>query len=64
MLKNAWFIATRDVAYMLRQKETVLWVFVMPFVFFYFIGAVTGSLSRAARGMFSLPSRPLSPTSK
>jgi ABC-2 type transport system permease protein len=42
MLRNAWFIASRDIAYMLRQKETLLWVFLMPFVFFYFIGTVTG----------------------
>jgi hypothetical protein len=27
---------------MLRQRETVVWVFVMPCVFFYFIGTVTG----------------------
>lgn len=42
MFKRAWFIARKDVAYMLRQRETILWVFVMPFVFFYFIGTVTG----------------------
>jgi len=42
MLRDAWFIATRDVAFMLGQKPTILWVFVMPFVFFYFIGTVTG----------------------
>lgn len=50
MLKNAWFIATRDVAYMLRQKETILWVFIMPFVFFYFIGTVTGGFSGGGGG--------------
>ena len=27
---------------MLRQRETILWVFVMPILFFYFIGTVTG----------------------
>ena len=41
MLKSAWFIARRDVAYLLGRKETILWVFVMPLVFFYFIGTVT-----------------------
>lgn len=45
MFKSAWFIARKDVAYMLRQRETILWVFVMPFVFFYFIGTVTGGFS-------------------
>jgi ABC-type Na+ efflux pump permease subunit len=41
-LGNAWFVASTDVAHMLRQRETALWVFVMPFVFSYFIGTVTG----------------------
>jgi ABC-2 type transport system permease protein len=42
MLSAAAFIASHDLRYMLRQKETLLWVFVMPIVFFYFIGSVTG----------------------
>ncbi len=42
MLRQAWFIASRDLAYLLRQRETLVWVFVMPFLFFWFIGTVTG----------------------
>ena len=42
MLRQAWFIARKDVAYMLRSRETLLWVFVMSILFFYFIGTVTG----------------------
>jgi ABC-2 type transport system permease protein len=42
MLSAAAFIARHDLAFILRQKETLLWVFVMPIVFFYFIGTVTG----------------------
>jgi ABC-2 type transport system permease protein len=42
MLKDALFIARKDVKYMLRAKETIIWVFVMPIVFFFFIGKVTG----------------------
>lgn len=42
MWADASFIARRDVAYMLRQRETLLWVFAMPVLFFYFIGTVTG----------------------
>ncbi len=38
----AWFIARKDVAHMLRSRETLLWLFVMPILFFYFIGTVTG----------------------
>ena len=41
-LQAAWFVAAHDVRSMLRQRETLVWVFVMPFVFFYFIGTVTG----------------------
>ncbi len=41
MLKSAWFIARSDAAYLLARRETILWVFVMPIVFFYFIGTVT-----------------------
>jgi ABC-type Na+ efflux pump permease subunit len=42
MWADASFIARRDLAYMLRQRETLLWVFVMPALFFYFTGTVTG----------------------
>jgi hypothetical protein len=41
MLRDAWFIARKDLAYMLKQRETILWVFLMPPLFFYFIGTVT-----------------------
>ena len=42
MLKDVFFIASKDVKYMLRARETLFWVFVMPIVFFYFIGTITG----------------------
>jgi len=42
LLQGAWFVATKDVAYLLRRRETILWTFLMPVVFFYFIGTVTG----------------------
>lgn len=42
MLRGASFIASADLATMMRQRETLLWVFLMPIVFFYFIGTVTG----------------------
>ena len=38
---TAWFIASRDTLYLLRRRETIMWVFVMPLLFFYFIGTVT-----------------------
>ncbi|MFN2433066.1 MAG: ABC transporter permease [Gemmatimonadota bacterium] len=42
LLGAAWFVARHDVAYLLRQRETLLWTFVMPPVFFFFIGTITG----------------------
>ena len=41
MWRDARFIARRDLAIMLRTRETLLWTFVMPLVFFYFMGTVT-----------------------
>lgn len=43
---TARFIAWADLKHMLRQREALLWVFVMPIVFFYFIGTVTGGFGR------------------
>ena len=44
MLRSAWFVARWDLLFLLRQRETILWTFVMPFLFFYFIGTVTAGL--------------------
>jgi ABC-type Na+ efflux pump permease subunit len=41
MLADALRIAWFDLKLMLRQKETLLWTFLMPPIFFYFIGTVT-----------------------
>ena len=41
-LAGAWFVARKDVQYMLRSRETILWVFIMPILFFYLIGTITG----------------------
>lgn len=45
MLRSAWFIARRDLLFLLRQRETLLWTFAMPFLFFYFIGTVTAQFA-------------------
>lgn len=47
LLRAAAFIARRDLRIMLRQRETLLWTFVMPILFFYFIGTVTGGFGSA-----------------
>jgi ABC-type Na+ efflux pump permease subunit len=45
---DALFIGRTDLASMLRQRETLLWVFLMPVLFFYFIGTVTGGFATSA----------------
>jgi len=47
MLRDALFIAGKDIKYMLRAKETIIWVFIMPIVFFYFIGTMTAGFGRS-----------------
>lgn len=44
-LSSAWFVARKDVQYMMRRWETLLWLFLMPVVFFYFIGTVTSGFA-------------------
>ena len=41
MLRDAFYIALQDSRFMLRRKETLFWVFVMPIFFFYAIGTIT-----------------------
>lgn len=41
-MRNALFIAAADLRHMLRRRETLFWVFLMPLFFFYFLGTVTG----------------------
>jgi ABC-2 type transport system permease protein len=42
MIREARFIAVKDLRFMLFRKETIIWTFIMPIIFFYFIGTVTG----------------------
>ena len=45
LVSDAWHIATHDLKVALRQRETQLWTFLMPILFFWFIGTVTGGFS-------------------
>ncbi|HYL77257.1 MAG TPA: ABC transporter permease [Bryobacteraceae bacterium] len=47
MLRDALFLIQQDLFYLLRRRETLLWTFVMPIIFFYFIGNVAGGFGRA-----------------
>ena len=44
MLRDALFIARMDAGRLLRIRETLLWTFVMPVVFVYFIGTIASHL--------------------
>jgi len=37
-----------DARYLLTRRETIVWTFVMPVVFFYFIGTIIGNSARPA----------------
>ena len=47
MLRQSVFVGRKDLQYMLRARETLMWTFVMPILFFYFIGTVTGGFARS-----------------
>lgn len=50
MLRDAFYIALQDTRFMLRRKETIVWVFVMPIVFFYMIGTITSGFGPSGTG--------------
>jgi len=48
MMRDAWFILRHETRNMFRSWETLLWTFVMPPLFFYFIGTMTKGMGGAA----------------
>jgi len=44
-MREILFIAWHDAKYQLRQGSTLVWAFLMPPIFFYFIGTMTGGAS-------------------
>jgi len=54
-MHNALFIAWHDARYQIRQGATLLWLFVMPPIFIYFIGTVTGGFSGGTVGNVATP---------
>ena len=54
-MKNILFIAISDIRHQLRQGTTLAWLFVMPPIFFYFIGTVTGGFSSGMGGERASP---------
>ena len=54
-MHNALFIAWQDLRRQLKDGGTLLWLFVMPPIFFYFIGTVTGGFSSGISERQALP---------
>ena len=54
-MRNILFIGWQDVRNQLREGSTLLWLFVMPPIFFYFIGTVTGGFSSGVSGGEATP---------
>ena len=54
-MKGIFFIAWHDVRYQLRQGGTLVWLFVMPPIFFYFIGTVTQGFQGGLTGGTATP---------
>lgn len=53
--RNQLFIAMQDVRHHLRQGPTLVWLLVMPPIFFYFIGTVTGGFASGVSGRDATP---------
>jgi ABC-2 type transport system permease protein len=49
MLRDALFLIRHDLPLLFRSRATWLWTFLMPIVFFYFIGTMTGRSQFAGR---------------
>jgi ABC-type Na+ efflux pump permease subunit len=58
MFRDALYLARMDAAHLLRRRETLLWTFIMPIVFFYFIGTITGNSSGSAKDELAVSAPP------
>lgn len=54
-MREILFIAWNDAKYQLRQGSTLVWAFVMPPIFFYFIGTITGGFASSMSGAEATP---------
>ncbi len=55
MLRSIFFVGWQDVRFQLRDGSTLLWLVVMPPIFFFFIGTVTGGFSAGISGGQATP---------
>ncbi len=48
MIRDALFLARKDLPHFFREWSTWFWAILMPIVFFYFIGTITGGMAGPA----------------
>ncbi len=53
-MKKIWFIAYKDFIYTLKDKIVLMWMFIMPLVFFAFIGSTTQGFGGSSNEVSSL----------
>jgi ABC-2 type transport system permease protein len=58
MFQDAFYLARMDAAHLLRRRETLVWTFVMPIVFFYFIGTITGNSGGSTKDELAVSAPP------
>jgi ABC-2 type transport system permease protein len=58
MFRDAFYLARMDAAHLLRRRETLVWTFLMPIVFFYFIGTIVGNSSGPSKDELAVISPP------
>ena len=54
-MREILFIAWNDAKHQLRQGSTLLWALLMPPIFFYFIGSMTGGFASSVSGEQATP---------
>jgi ABC-2 type transport system permease protein len=54
LFRDAFYLARMDAVHLLRRRETILWTFVMPIVFFYFIGTIAGGPSGPSKDQLAV----------
>ncbi|MFT7286510.1 MAG: ABC-2 type transport system permease protein [Halieaceae bacterium] len=54
-MKSSFFIAGHDIRNQLRRRSILLWIFLMPPIFCYFIGTMTGGFSSGISGGAATP---------
>ncbi len=53
-MKHIWFLAVKDFHYLLKDKSVIVWMFLMPLVFFSFIGFTTQSFGGSSTDKVTL----------